>query len=170
MLRTALLLLGSGVVLTTGCSAPPVSRELAHFPLDGMDQVIAGSGVQIDPAVSADGHGSLQIVASEPAVVRLFEVGDLDLDLARLSYQAKVRTEAVDGQVYLEMWCHFPGQGEFFSRALHSPLSGSNEWTTQSTDFMLRKGQRPDLVRLNLVVDGRGTAWIDDVRLFGTSM
>jgi hypothetical protein len=103
-------------------------------------------------------------------VVRLFEVGDVDLEQTRLSYQAKVRTESVEGQVYLEMWCHFPGQGEFFSRALHAPLSGSNEWTTQTTDFMLREGQKPDLVRLNLVVDGKGAAWIDDVRLFGTPM
>jgi len=158
-----------GLLLVAGCSAPRVTRELARFPLDGTDQLIARSGVQIDATVSADGGGSLLIIAEKPTVVRLFEVADADFAQARLSYEAKLRTEGVDGQVYLEMWCHFPGQGEFFSRALHAPLSGSNDWTTQSTDFMLRQGERPDLVRLNLVVDGTGSAWVDDVRLLGTS-
>lgn len=170
MNRFLLAIIGLGIWIQAGCSAPPVTRELAHFPLDGMEHVIARSAVEVDLAVSTDGQGSLRVVTGEPTVVRLFEVGDVDLEQTRLSYQAKVRTESVEGQVYLEMWCHFPGQGEFFSRALHAPLSGSNEWTTQTTDFLLREGQKPDLVRLNLVVDGKGTAWIDDVRLFGTPM
>ncbi|MCZ6549959.1 MAG: hypothetical protein V3R69_01565 [candidate division NC10 bacterium] len=97
--------------------------------------------------------------------MRLFEVGDLTVENARLIYQAKVRTAGVDGQVYLEMWCHFPGKGEFFSRGLETPLTGTTEWTTEETSFFLKKGQKPDYIKLNLVINGTGTAWIDDIRL-----
>ena len=94
---------------------------------------------------------------------------DIDLEDARLIYQAKLRTEEVSGKVYLEMWCHFAGQGESFSRALQAPLSGSNAWTTQETPFFLKKGENPDNVKLNLVIDGSGTVWIDDIHLMKTS-
>ncbi|MFQ5993117.1 MAG: hypothetical protein ACE5NA_11835 [Nitrospiraceae bacterium] len=102
---------------------------------------------------------------TKPTVVRLFEVGDLDIENARLIYRAKLRTEGLDGQVYLEMWCHFPGKGEFFSRGLQKPLSGTTEWTSVETPFFLKKGENPDNIRLNVVISGPGTAWIDDIRL-----
>ncbi len=34
-----------------------------------------------------------------------------------------------------------------------------------ATPFLLQQGQKPDLIRLNLVVKGKGRVWIDDVRL-----
>ncbi len=139
--------------------------ELRHFPIDSMEGIITQSGVQIDKEISSDGNGSLRIIATEPTVVRLFEVGDIDIENARLIYQAKLRTDGVEGQVYLEMWCHFPGKGEFFSRGLQTPLTGTTDWTTEETPFFLKKGENPDNVKLNLVVNGKGTAWIDDIRL-----
>ncbi|MFQ6008422.1 MAG: hypothetical protein ACE5K8_05645 [Candidatus Zixiibacteriota bacterium] len=152
--------------IIVSCSQPPQEiTELQHFPLDSMDGVITRSGVQIDNEVSSDGNGSLKIIAERPTVVRLFEVGDLDIENARLIYQARIRTEGIDGQVYLEMWCHFSGKGEFFSRGLQNPLTGTMEWTTEETSFFLKKGENPDNVKLNLVINGKGTAWIDDIRL-----
>ena len=139
--------------------------ELKSFPVDNMEGIITESGVQIDKTVSSDGNGSLRVTASEPTVARLYEVRDLNIENAQLIYQAKVRTEAVEGQVYLEMWCHFPGKGEFFSRGLQNSLSGTNQWVTMETPFFLKKEETPDYVRLNLVINGKGTAWIDDIRL-----
>jgi hypothetical protein len=63
------------------------------------------------------------------------------------------------------MWCNFAGRGEYFARALQAPLSGSTEWTSQETLFFLKKGDNPDNVKLNVVIDGTGTVWVDDVRL-----
>jgi len=139
--------------------------ELKHFPIDSLEGIITQSGIEIDKNVSSDGKGSLRITATEPVVVRLFEVRDIGVETARLVYQAKVRTEGVTGKVFLEMWCHFPGKGEFFSRGLQTPLTGTIDWTTEETPFFLQKGEKPDYVKLNLVIDGKGTAWIDDVRL-----
>ena len=96
-------------------------------------------------------------------MVRLFEVDDIDVENATLIYRAKVKTENLDGRAYLEMWCHFPGRGEFFSRGLDTPLSGTTEWTTEQTPFFLKKREKPDYLKLNIVIDGTGTVWIDDI-------
>ena len=154
------------IFVLASCSKPsPVVVELNRFPIDSLDGIITQSGVQFDKEVSSDGNGSLKITATEPTVVRLFELGNIDVENARLIYQAKVRTEGVEGQVYLEMWCHFPGKGEFFSRGLQTPLTGTTNWTTEETPFFLKKGEKPDNVKLNLVINGKGTAWIDDIRV-----
>jgi hypothetical protein len=157
------------MLFAVGCSqiATPQqpATELRRFPLDNLEGVLTQSGVELDMATSSDGGGSLKITAAEPTTLRLFETGDLDVENARLIYQAKLRTEGVEGQVYLEMWCSFSGKGEFFSRGLQSPLTGTTDWASVETPFFLKAGENPDNVKLNLVINGKGTAWIDDVRL-----
>jgi hypothetical protein len=154
------------IFVIVACSkAPQQVMELKKFPIDSLEGIITQSGVQFDRQVSSDGNGSLKITAREPTVVRLFELGNIDIENARLVYQAKVRTEGVEGQVYLEMWVHFPGKGEFFSRGLQTPLTGTKNWTTEETPFFLKKGEKPDNVKLNLVINGKGIAWIDDIRV-----
>lgn len=169
--KTILCFACLAVLLFMGCSQEPAGvAELKHYPVDSLDNLINKSGVEIDRDVSSDQNGSLRITTSKPTTVRLYETGDIDIENARLIYQAKLRTKDVEGQVYLEMWCNFKGKGEFFSRALQSPLSGSNEWTSQETQFFLKKGENPDNVKLNLVINGKGTVWIDDIRLVKGSL
>jgi len=161
----ALVVLSMFFILGCTQKKSPSAVELKKFPVDSMEGVLTQTGVEVDNKITSDGNGALRITADGPATVRLFEVHDLDVENARLIYQAKVRTEGVEGQVYLEMWCNFPGKGEFFSRGLQTPLSGSTGWTTEETPFILQKGEKPDYVKLNLVINGKGTAWIDDIRL-----
>jgi len=156
---------GSSATSMSVLRAPPAATELRRFALDDMQGLIARTGVQIDRQISIDGNGSLRIEAAEPTTVRLFETGDIDVENAVLLYQAHLRTENIEGQVYLEMWCSFAGRGEFFSKGLDRPLTGTTEWTKEQTSFVLEKGQNPDNVKLNLVIDGTGTVWIDDIRL-----
>lgn len=155
------------VALIVGCGQGPSDKvtELAHFPLDDMGKVISRSDVQIDKVTTSDGKGSLKVTANQFTVIRLFETGDLDVENARLIYRAKVRTKNVEGQAFLAMECHFPGKGDFFARDVATPLTGSTEWTTEEVHFSLKKGENPDNVKLHLVINGKGTAWIDDVRL-----
>jgi hypothetical protein len=131
-----------------------------------MEGVRAAAGVSFDQAVSSDGKGSLRVVATGGhLVVPLFEVNDLNIENASLLYEARLQSEKLDGQAYLEMWVRIPGRGEFFSRGMDRPLTGTMSWTTVTTPFFLKRGQKPDLIRLNLVVNGKGKVWIDDVRL-----
>ena len=163
-------LLQTGVMLAAAsfisCSPPVVSEEvLFQSPLSDPSDVLTRSGVELDTQITSDGNGSIKIVAGQPTTVRLFEVDEIEIADARLVYRARLRTEGVQGQVYLEMWCRFPGGGEFFSRALHSPISGSTEWISQETLFSLEENQKPDLVKLNIVIEGTGTVWVDEVKL-----
>ena len=154
------------MIFMTACSTKSVeTTEIKYYPIDSMEGIIAKSGTQIDSEITSDGNGALRIVTSKPTTVRLYETGNIDIENARLIYRAKLRTEGIEGQVYIEMWCDFPGKGEFFSRALQSPLSGTNDWSSQETTFFLKKGETPDNVKLNLVINGEGTVWIDDIRL-----
>jgi hypothetical protein len=158
-------LAGLVLLLATGCAKKEPEVVIKHYPVDKMDGIIADAGVAIDSEVSSDGHGALRIDATEPGTVRLYETDTIDLDNARLIYRAHLRSENLDGQAYLEMWCHFDEKGQYFSRALQAPISGTTDWTAQETPFFLQKGENPDRVRLNLVVHGTGTVWIDDIDL-----
>ena len=86
-----------------------------------------------------------------------------------LTYRARLKSANLDGRAFLEMWCRLPGKGEFFSRGLAQTVSGTTEWASFETPFRLRKGQRPDLVKLNLMIEGYGKVWIKDVQLLKTS-
>jgi hypothetical protein len=164
-MRYFALLLLLGMV---ACNRQPVMEtpvELKHLPLDSMEGVRASSGVSFDPTVSTDDQGSLLIETTEATTVPLFEISDISLDNAALIYQANLQTEGLQGETYLEMWVRFPELGEYFSRGLDRPLSGTTSWAKVATPFYLKEGQLPDLIRLNLVVNGAGKVWIDDIRL-----
>ena len=155
-------------LLALACDPGGAPPELALYAdgLDSLKSVITQSGVTIDPAVSLDGRGSLRIDATgERTVVRIADVPIDAPGLQRISYRAKLRSENVSGRAYLEMWVSVPGMGEFFSRALHSVVSGTSEWSTHETPFFLEKGREARLAKLSVVVEGPGTVWVDGVTL-----
>ena len=91
--------------LPAGCSQPAGTvTELKHYGADSLDGLIGTDGIHFDRDVSSDGQGSLRIEAEAPRTVRLYETGDLDVEDARLTYQARVRTEGVQGRAYLEKY------------------------------------------------------------------
>lgn len=98
--------------ILAGCSKQgEKATGLKYFPVDSAEGVINRSNVSLNERHTTDGNGSLMVFTVRPTVVRLYEVHDIDVENARLLYQARVSTEGVEGQVYLEMWCHFPGIG-----------------------------------------------------------
>lgn len=154
------------VLILISCSKTSYEgTELKHFPLDNLNGVITQSGVEYDKEISSDGNGSLKIITEAPTVIQLFETGNLNVEDATITYSANVKTENVQGQVYLEMWCAFDESGEYFSRGLDKSIAGSKDWTTLETDFFLKAGENPDNIRLNIVFAGTGTVWVDDVKL-----
>jgi len=125
-----------------------------------------------NPVLSSDyltvaGEGWL-VDTQKPLVVRLFEIADPEAEGCLLTYRANLKSEAFDGRAFLEMWCRFHGKGEFFSRGLDRPVRGATEWASSEIAFRLKKGQRPDLIKLNLAVEGSGRVWIKDVELLKT--
>ncbi len=151
--------------LTSCAKKEQVFKEIKHYPVSTIEGLIEKSDIQIDQKITSDGTGALYSEVQKPKIIKLYETGNIDIENAVLIYQAKIRTEDIKGTVYLEMWCRFPEKGEYFSRSLYTTLSGSNEWTQLETPFFLKKGENPDNVKLNLVVNGTGKVWIDDIRL-----
>ena len=170
--RSALVLAGAAVVFVcVGCAQEPtelravVEETLVTHPANDLVDLVAGSAAELDSEVTSDGGGSLRISVSQPTTVALYETGDLDIENARLIYRAKLRSADLEGRAYLEMWCSFAEAGDYFSRGLDSAISGTVEWCTRETAFILQPGQNPDDVRLNLVVDGSGTVWVDEIEV-----
>jgi uncharacterized protein (TIGR03067 family) len=44
-------------------------------------------------------------------------------------------------------------------------VSGTTEWSTYEIPFRLEKGERPERVKLNVAIEGKGTVWIKDITL-----
>ena len=151
--------------LIVSCNMQNKSTELKYFPVDDLNGIITKSGIQLDKSISSDGNGSIKIETTKPTTISLFDIKDVRIEDAQLIYESKIKSENLSGQAYLEMWCVFKDQGEYFSRGFDTAIAGTTDWKTISTFFLLKKNEMPDQIRLNLVVNGVGTVWIDDIHL-----
>jgi hypothetical protein len=156
-----------------GGDVPIEVIELKSFPLNNKEELKAifiidaytGTEMTIDKQISSDGNGSLRIEAPHTTAVSIFDTGNIDVEKARLICQARLRTENVKGRVYISMECSLPRGEHYCSEAQVPLLTGTTDWTTQETSFLLKKGEKPDNVSLGLIINGEGTVWIDDIRL-----
>jgi hypothetical protein len=137
------------------------SEELKKLNLD--DASAIGTTLQTDTQVKTEGKGSIKISTQWPTTICLAEVTSLDIENAKLLYKAKVKSN-LDGSAFLEMWVQV-GRGQYFSKGTNDVVSQKTDWKIIQTPFFFQKGQRPDKVTLNLVINGKGTVWIDDVVL-----
>lgn len=160
-----------------------VKLERRSFQMTRLGHVIVtanwnaeGSGVvraftAADKPITQDGvtpdDGGWRVTATETRTVRLFEVPTPQLDVGPFFFRAKLKTEDVSGQAYLEMWNRFPGKGEFFSKGFRNAVRGTTGWAEYEIPFVLKQGEQPDLVKLNVVIEGRGTVGIKDIELRG---
>jgi len=142
------------------CS-PAIAGELKKLSLD--DAAALGTTIQTDLQVKTEGKGSVRITTQYPTTICLGEVMGLEIENAKLVYEAKVKSD-LDGVAFLEMWVSI-GAGQYFSKGMNDLVEGKSDWKSIQTPFMFQKGQRPDKVTLNLVINGKGTVWIDDVVL-----
>ena len=142
-------------------ASPVYSEDLKKLNLD--DASAIGTTIQTDTQVKVEGKGSIKITTRWPTTICLGEVAGLNIENAKLLYKAKVKSD-LDGSAFLEMWAHVGG-GQYFSRGMNDIVSGKTDWKTIQTPFLFQKGQRPDKVTLNLVINGKGTIWIDDIVL-----
>jgi len=128
-----------------------------------------------DPTISQDSitveEDAWRVTGGDGSqTINLFEVEDPGVEKCQVTYRAKLKTENVEGKAYLEMWCRLPGKGEFFSKGLHNAVEGTNDWASYEIPFYLKQGQQPDLLKLDLTVEGSGSVWIKDVQVFQTPL
>jgi hypothetical protein len=49
-------------------------------------------------------------------------------------------------------------------------VSGTTDWARYEITFYLKRGQRPDLIKLNLAVEGVGKVWLRNIELLQTPL
>jgi hypothetical protein len=108
--------------------------------------------------------------AKEDQTIRLFEIQNPDVEQCLVTYRATMKSEDLAGRAFLEMWCRLPARGEFFSKGLNQAVTGTTDWASYEIPFYLKKGQRPELIKLNLVIEGRGKVSMKDVQLLKTRL
>jgi hypothetical protein len=141
-------------------AGPP--QVLRAFASD--QPTITQTGIRVE-------DGAWQIDArAEEQTIRFFEVENPAVEQCLLTYRADLKAQDLQGRGFLEMWCRLPGRGEFFSKGYQQALSGTVEWARYEIPFRLKKGQKPDLIKLNFVVEGPGTVWLRNVELLKTPL
>ncbi len=158
------------ITIFTYQSLAQEEKEIA-FPISNTNEIITQSGVEIDPNTSTDGEGSLLVNSKEALTVELFELDQQEFGNKRLTYKAKMRSEDLvatkdsRGIAYIELLVKFPDGEELISRGPRVPISGTTDWSFANTVLYIDKAGSPKSVNLNLVVEGEGKVWIDDIRL-----
>jgi hypothetical protein len=137
------------------------AEDLVKLSLD--DPSVASPRIVADAEVKVEGKSSLKITTQWPTTVCLGEIDRPDIDDGELIYSAEVKTD-IDGAAFLEMWVHFGGR-QYFSKGINDAVSQKTDWRTITTPFTFQKGQKPEKVTLNLIINGKGTVWIDDIVL-----
>jgi hypothetical protein len=142
---------------------PGPGRGVEKDQLDDASGI--GLQIQSDSTVKAEGKGSIKITTKWATTVCLAEVPGPDMENAKLVYKAKVKSDLQgQGTAFLEMWAHVAG-GQYFSRGMNDVVQGKSDWRGIQTPFMFQKGQKPTKVTLNIVINGPGTVWVDDIVL-----
>jgi len=142
-----------------------------NFPISNIEEIITRSGVSIDNDMTSDGNGALFVDATSPVTVELFELDHENFKNKRLTFKAQMRsedlksTEDTRGISYIELIAAFPDGEELMSRGPRVPVSGTTDWRLADTVLYLDSGHSPDSVKLNLVVEGQGKVWLDDINL-----
>jgi hypothetical protein len=108
--------------------------------------------------------------SAQEQTIRLFEVENPAVEQCLLTYRAELKAEDLQGRAFLEMWCRLAGRGEFFSKGYKQAVSGTVDWARYEIPFYLKEGQKPDLIKLNVVVEGQGTVWLRNLELLKTPL
>lgn len=136
-------------------------QRLRVFSLD--EGTLSSGSVRIE-------NDSWRIDSNGNQTVRLFDLPSPDVEQCLLTYRAEIKSEGLNGRAFLEMWCRLPGRGEFFSKGFQQVVSGTTDWAVYEIPFYLGKNQRPDLIKLNLAVEGTGTLWLRAVEILKTPL
>lgn len=121
----------------------------------------------------AEHPSRLKIINTQPGTnsIPLCELVSPSITTSSYAVRGKIRYDGVVGVGFLEMWNHFAGRGEYFTRTMDtSGPMGMITGTSSDRDFQLpfhTLGQTPPPEKLviNLVLNGLGTVEIGPLEL-----
>ncbi|WP_038165171.1 hypothetical protein [Verrucomicrobium sp. BvORR106] len=157
------------VVCALALTVPVVqSRDLGVLPCNRLDQV--KTVVSMDRDITADGNGSLKVVAEQGASVTLVDQDGFHVGEGNTFWcVAKVKGAGIKQRAYLEMWCEFDKMGRAFSKGLGQILQGDTDWVEVRLPMMINQPALLKRALVNVVIEGPGTVWVDEVKFFSES-
>jgi len=152
------------LLFALGCSNAQSSRVLYHNRLDSLDGILSNPGVTLDTSTT---RGiAIRMESQGPRSVRLAEVRTLDAPTVVLTYRGHLRAERLTGKAYLEMRCNMPQKGVLVSHTTsETEVAGTTDWVTQATRLSLGAQPGPQIVSLNVAIEGAGVVWVDNILL-----
>lgn len=125
---------------------------------DASEPTLSKSGVRVE-------NGAFVLEAKEKTTVPLFELTDPGVDQCLLTYRAKAKAEDFNGKAFLELQLKLPKMPEHSAQSIDDAVSGSTDWKSMEAPVYLYSGQKPEKLKLNVVMDGQGTIRMKDVEV-----
>jgi hypothetical protein len=152
------LKIGDRAVLTaslveTPVHGPRVVREFAP----AIDKPLARDSVTADQ----DGW---RIETGGETTLPFFELTGLDLHDGNIVYRGEMKAGDLEGAAYLFLQCYQDGN-MLTAKNISPGLEAPSDWARFEVSFQPREGQHVDRIKLSVVVTGKGTVWIKDIRV-----
>lgn len=84
-----------------------------------------------------------------------------------LNYSLRTKTMNFEGQAFLELAIRFKGTTTLYRRGFNSKVVNNSDWQTLRVAYPIRPSEKPEIAYLNVIVEGRGTIWFDDIKMTG---
>ena len=167
-MKNLLLVVSFLIVFPVWGSEKPVG-EVSWEQVQKEGRLLSGEVVTDEPI----GTACLKVVSSSTGQVTI-PLAVLDApEITRSDYAlvGQVRYEDVTGEGFLETWNYFGETEKYFSRTLAPTglmgvLSGSSGWRPFRLPFFTNdNAKHPSRIEVNLVLPGKGTVYLSELRL-----
>jgi len=156
-------------LITITGNAKNCNEQEICLSTDSLQDVPESEFIALDNKIFYDGNGSLRITVPEnkekKVVIPLYEISNVKTLSRLFAYQARLKAKDIKGKVYLEMLCTVNGKGPYFSRDIKNFLNGDSKWELHKIPFYLNKDSILNKIQLNLIFEGTGTCWIDELKI-----
>jgi hypothetical protein len=163
------LLVALSLALAGHAAAQPAPRVFKWEELQKQGRLSAGT--VLPPETGSQGHQlRIENGTSNPSSVTVLTIDRPQITTPRYRLSGRVRYEDVQGTGYLELWNHFPGGGQYFSRTLADQgpmmkLHGTSGWRSFVLPFDATGAPPPTRLVMNVVLQGRGNVYLGSLEL-----
>ena len=146
---------------------PPKDYKKLYTFTEETGETIKGFTVKdkpIDEGVVLDGEG-WTVDCHQPQTYRLFEVPNQGVETGMVNFSASLISQNLKGRTYVEMIYRMPDGSEHSVKALDSAMTATNVLSSSKARHVFKQGEKPEMFKLNLVVEGRGKILLKYVEL-----
>jgi len=153
----------------TGCKKQ--KPLIVDFPINSLNRVMSKYNLKMDNEISYDGLGSIRVESEDTTTAYLFVLRDIPVKRAKIVWEAYCKSKDLKGEAFLEMGVQIQRNHgkdiETFLNRSEDDISGTTDWQKIEVEFMVLDN-KVNVVQLNLIIEGVGTIWIDQVRFTAT--